>query len=690
MTRKTLLAHITDPRNVAGVLLGLAPLLLLIIIMAHHQSNLPRLDTIGYSQTIAIKTANGTLTFADLFNRPARHPMVTMDITTIIVTWFTPWNVDIARWVSVAMGGLTVAMLGVLGAYTHGRTDARFLLPTSAVFFSLGNIFIPAMYDGISYYYPLLFGFAAFVLILTLPRGVGAFVAAAVSGVLAVFSLTNGLLVWGLVLFGMAYKGYRRWPYYVAWGGLVAASFWLLYAMGILTPYDDGTGGMVWSQAFTLHRFVPIMLGRPFVGGRFLDEPHLVGTVGLIVFAVNVAYLAWQREWRAFWVWFTIGGYALLIAVMIGLSFSFDGIYTALLVRYISFSAIFWAALFGTGTHICIMAEDAARPAARGLAALNLLLLAILTALFVPASYRLYHNPENQLKDMNETCHMRYFYTRDFDALAADWCIMRGGDYMDALSENELALFATLEPQALVPAPLPDAARVVVSTHHPRVNDAIEKWLLDGVPASQIWHISPDNPTLSDAQLASLADDTPVWYLYQPDYHPHDVQAAFSEGRVAVETDASPAESVMFRVVEWAVPPDNVRDDVAVSEYLTLTGVHISGDITACEPITVQTAWQIREPYPDPIGLSATLTIETADGEALVRDDGQLSRLPSNAWDADGVYLDSRTVTLPCERAGEAAALRFGVYDWRDGARLPVFIDGEPAGDLIPLDALNE
>ena len=87
---------------------------------------------------------------------------------------------------------------------------------------------------------------------------------------------------------------------------------------------------------------------------------------------------------------------------------------------------------------------------------------------------------------------------------------------------------------------------------------------------------------------------------------------------------------------------------------------------------------------------SIFLHLRDAQGNLIANSDGPVG-LDENrcfystlVWEPGEFIRDERQLRVPEEREydlGEGYALWIGIYDWRSGERLPITIDGEPAGD---------
>ena len=67
-----------------------------------------------------------------------------------------------------------------------------------------------------------------------------------------------------------------------------------------------------------------------------------------------------------------------------------------------------------------------------------------------------------------------------------------------------------------------------------------------------------------------------------------------------------------------------------------------------------------------------TLSLRNEWGEVLARTDASLSYTESHLWEVGKVYLDERSLTLPCDLPAGRYQVSLGLYDWANPQLLPV------------------
>lgn len=703
---RNVLRWLATPLHVIALALALVPFAVLTTLVTLTNDNIPRADTAAYSQTLAIKAHTGTLTPADFLGRTARHPMITMDLTTVALATFTPWDLRVARYVLLAVALAAFLVLAVLGAGTLGRGAVWFLLPAALVFFTPANIFIYAMYDGISYFYPLFFSLAAFALVLLAPRHPATLGAACVLSVLSSLSFTTGLLAWGGVLLALVQRGYRHWGYYISLVGAALLTLYLTVAVLVSGTDLNPVGG---STAYTTENlrvwwwFIAIYLGRMFYWGSELTVPGTLGLVGVVLFAAMLVLAAVRyRDWRLVTAWGGIAGYALLTGFSISVSWNWNnGLYTALVSRYITFAALFWVAYIALLAYLLgrpatpvpvPWAERLVTTAAGGYGAL-------LAVFFVFATVQLYDNNANTVKDANERCHIEYLFTRDLWRLGDEGCVFTAVDTLDALAEHRLALFAHLDPTTMPQLQQAPGLPVIVSTHDARINAQVQRWLLADLPGEQVVHLAPqpqadaettlaryipgDAPTLTADVMDFVGDAAAFWYIYRDghaasdmDYHPVDLTPRFADGYIHIEETFTTWADVTFQVrLYLREPTPRAARQATFGDLFDLLAVTRVGALGACAPVTTLTTWELAVPTAPNLAYSASLFLIAPDGDVVARTDSQLGVLPTFAWAHGATYADARQLRIPCGLAPGDYQLAFRVYDYQNGRALP------PTGD---------
>ena len=142
-------------------------------------------------------------------------------------------------------------------------------------------------------------------------------------------------------------------------------------------------------------------------------------------------------------------------------------------------------------------------------------------------------------------------------------------------------------------------------------------------------------------------------------------------------------------------PPASTTD-ARFGEYIALDGVSIpETSYVAGDAVNFTLHWQRLPSTPaKPIPFDYTLFVHLVDinegdgaGRTVAQIDTQphdtIGRLPTSAWIVDRPIVDKQLLSLPTDLPTGRYQLIVGLYDWRDGSRLPVSgADGLP-GDAV-------
>ncbi len=79
------------------------------------------------------------------------------------------------------------------------------------------------------------------------------------------------------------------------------------------------------------------------------------------------------------------------------------------------------------------------------------------------------------------------------------------------------------------------------------------------------------------------------------------------------------------------------------------------------------------------------------DGRLVAQHDGEPwdgEPLPTSSWQPGEQLRDRHVVLLPTDLAPGTYHIQVGVYAWQTGERLPMSVEGTPAGDAVDLGSL--
>ncbi len=140
--------------------------------------------------------------------------------------------------------------------------------------------------------------------------------------------------------------------------------------------------------------------------------------------------------------------------------------------------------------------------------------------------------------------------------------------------------------------------------------------------------------------------------------------------------------------------PIGLRDDtVIVGDFAQFIG-HDMGTLTWVrgEKIILTLYWRPTDQAPPPRDYSVYIHLLTPDGEKIAQWDGGplQGTYPTRFWRPGESLLDFWTIRMPKDAVKGPAHLRIGLYDPLSSERLPVTINGEPAGDGLTIETRIE
>jgi len=96
---------------------------------------------------------------------------------------------------------------------------------------------------------------------------------------------------------------------------------------------------------------------------------------------------------------------------------------------------------------------------------------------------------------------------------------------------------------------------------------------------------------------------------------------------------------------------------------------------------------------PSPVKARYTVFAHLADstGKPAAQTDSQPlgGTAPTDTWQVGVTLADHYAIALPSNLPPGQYELRVGMYIWPDLVRLPVILNGKPAGDYVPLTAVQ-
>lgn len=700
--------HPTRPQGpvIIYALLALIPLSAVVALIYAYGINFPIEDEArrGFGFVLALENNDDPLGYV-LSSPISAH----ITVPTQLVTWAAWAFADYNLFVMLAANLVMIA--GAYGLLAFGvdralwRVQPAVILVLALVVFTMrqGEVWITPTFSSL-WFVGLFFVLA----LITLPEGERLvwwrLVLAGAGAVAATFSNGNGFLAWWVLLPLLLLR--RYWLGAALW---TAAGVW-----ATLTFYDLSRATFNPAAGDTLRtvvmppplegvRFVLAYVGGALVGWE-REVAVVVGGVALVVFSVNALLLWLKRGGRAVLLrWLALAAFSLgtgTVAALTRYDWFQNYVGGGMTYYYVPYSVLFWVAL------VALVARGAAHvrgwPPVRRAAiyALNGGMALVFVLLYVPGGAHTFLAVRQTYTTKGDPrCYERYLFYQDRDVEQAN-CDIWWGRHANALSYHELALFAGREPVNMVAAAYTPGAPLVVEGSDGWANYNVQKWLLDGIDTANLYHVAPDEPDelgiqialahytppdAADELLAQLQDADSVWLLRRAtlDSALGALEAALRDaGYVTTSIPLASPEDVPFTLTTYQrleTPAEAVR----FGDDITLTGWQLPiRQVAACETLSFHGSFaRGAEPLADGYSLTLTVAPPGAPGEAIARRDTQLALVPSEQWAAGVDYVGAHRVEVPCDAPPGVYDLSVGVYNYRDGRRLPVTQGGAATGD---------
>jgi hypothetical protein len=311
------------------------------------------------------------------------------------------------------------------------------------------------------------------------------FVIALLLTILGTFTSGYGLAAWGALPLLLWLQGYRRWPYWVLWGGVaLACALLYLRLSGIEVSHSGTNTSYAAVETGSLNLLGVMHFALAYLGGLFtatrLTWATLLGTLGLWLLGLNLWGL-WrtQSQGQAWGVWLTLMAYTLAnsLVTALGRLKAYDEVYLglALSTHYGSVRLLFWGGLI-----VLTVLNARALPKLWLLNGLNLMIGLVLTAFFLHSNLVMLQRAtlntgallgEKPRRIEGEQCLAAYPLTRQracFDSVG------RLNENLEErvlqLAAFRLTLFADLEASNLLGTAYQEETPVLIATPSPWLN----------------------------------------------------------------------------------------------------------------------------------------------------------------------------------------------------------------------------
>ena len=709
-----------DPLNLLPTLLALVPIYFVILYMQAYGRNVPINDQWLYSFRIASATANGDLSLGLILRDFAGHRIFFTGALTAILTALTDWNALYEMYFNLVLAVGEFIVLIALFRRRYPQLTGFILVPFSLLTFSLYQYlnWLSGFYT--IWHFVVLFFLLALYTLDRFKPGWPPLIAAAFFSLCATFSLGPGIVTWAAIGLALVFYGYRHWSYYAAWiGGTLLTVYVYTREVQVGVAEEGEIGGFAslkLDDPIGIVEFTLAFLGNPFTT---VFDPILArrfAVVGLVIFAVNLAFL-WSQRRRILDIapWLTMGLYAGGVAVLTAITrYRPEYPINALEQRYTIISHQMWLAIIAMTVIGAwqIRRQTVRKDWQQWLVVVNLVVVAVMAGLYfrsnvwnLQATASRYNHPigyEFGLFELREeNCLTNFPLTHDPSCLREDLVVQLGNaqeEQIYFLAAHRLTAFAEQEPINALPPAYNPGSPVLIDTPSRWLNVYIRDWMLPDVPEDDLFHIAPPEAEYFTADLPHplgenlISFDAPdydarvadfigeadeIWAIFTPETADHE---AFTEAFLA-ERGYTPLfmpfvarryESAALKMVRYQRAPSQTEDLFVFDDTISLQAWDvISGEaVAACDTLVLE-SWWMTSTVPD-ANYSATLILADADGEKIVNADGGLAGIEMMVWEPDLLYSDTRSLMVPCELAPGEYELQLGIYNLESFADLPI------------------
>jgi len=349
------------------------PLLILILFILRFRVEAPLADEWNLVPLID-KLYKGTLQFKDLWALHNEHRLLFPRMLLLVLVHIGHWTMLYELLVIVAFALVTFFAVLFLLKKIHFSPDvpAAWLTPVfSFMFFSLNqseNWFF-------GWNVQIFMSVAAVTLGLILVGGVKIswprLIAAAALGIVATYSFANGFLFWPLaiLLLWQERKSLNHPVMVFAFWIAVAAISFFSYLVGYTSPggrpspwsfLHDPVSALNYTFAYLGSPLMAFCKKAPFVAQWLALQGFIVpksiqwlarnsasfaGLFGVMIFVFAYFRLRGHESWKTLMIFFALAAYALLSAILSTIGRSGLGIESALSLRYVTISTLFWISL---------------------------------------------------------------------------------------------------------------------------------------------------------------------------------------------------------------------------------------------------------------------------------------------------------------------------------------------------------
>jgi hypothetical protein len=684
------------PTHRLVLLFALVPILWAGAFVATYGVNLTFYDSLIHSLSIVAKVRSGTFQPQDILMPYVGHVTAFSNLITVLLVYLTDWNMWYGIWLGfgLAVGAYMMSLL--LMRRSHPHALILFIIPLGVLLFNTKQTII-ASYAMSVWMGALLQLTLMQWLVFRASQRLWHWVVALLIGFVATFTVASGFVMLWLLLPAMWFNGNRRWWQYV---------LTIVYALAVMALYisvagvqfgDVGTQNSV--DVGAIFGAIPFTLA--FLGGLWTGITPFgiwLGGLGIVLLLVNGLYLLRFTNYRrATWLWAILASYPIITGALIGLTRqdTYIGyLQAAVQVQYKTVVAFFWISVAALMS-IAVWETWNRRGRHQMVTWINVGATVLGSVLFVTEGFS---GPYLDVRYLREDCHRRFVLLQDREALFRDTnCLLTDQpELVNVLAYYDLNMFAQMETRSILPENAPPAAPVVVMSHTGWENYHIQRWLLAGVehpiavyeeppkafPQYGVELVLEPAAQDTDALVAQLSDHDTFFTVHLDNLDNTLLPIDFIEEYVTVAASHR-VEGLGFQVTRYDRLELTEGNPILFDDNIQLTSyTSLDERLRACETVTIRSFWET----PDGgllDGYSVTATLDRITGDGLwdfnteARSDSQLTLTPTNDWQPGQLYLDERTLELPCDLPDGEYILRLGVYNYRDEVRLTPIAAGQ-------------
>ena len=339
--------------------LAFVPFAILCAYMVRYACNLPVYDQWFFVPTLE-KWYNGNLAFVDLWSQHNEHRILFPRLIMLTLASMTQWNIFYELAVNLFLG---IGICAVIFRQIR-KTEKYFNIKSNSAYF-IASVFIFSLAQAENWlwgwqmsFFLNVFAFLLGVFFLSGPAlTLRKFLGALAAGVIASYSLANGLLFWilGLFILGMhPMKNDAKIKWIVAWLS-VAVLIIASYLCGYQKPAHHPSLLLFFKSPWQFGEYFFANLGSPLSFGRYRQLMAIVvGLGGFVAFLILLYFccrLFRKRQETLMIVvpWLSLVAYSILTAGLMAFGRVGFGVEQALALRYVTMSNLFWIGLFVSG-----------------------------------------------------------------------------------------------------------------------------------------------------------------------------------------------------------------------------------------------------------------------------------------------------------------------------------------------------